>query len=222
MGIKGRACGVALLAALAGCANPEPPLPVMDVASPTPAGPPRPAVVAAVARLPPILAIRFERASAPRSDGMTGLMVRYNLGTSGSWATVFAYDAGQDVPDGLDSPVLRQTRAENLQVARGNAENGAARQFAVRVPGAPPQACAVGRAARDGRSIVNYGCATGVGGVILKARLTFVVPQAADAPDQDTLDKVAAVFVLDATRVVAGQPPLSAGTPPARAGQTRL
>lgn len=135
---------------------------------------------------------------------------------------MFAYDAGQDVPDGLDSPVLRQTRAENLQVAQGNAEGGAARQFAVRVPGAPPQACAVGRAVRDGRTLVNYGCATGVGGVILKARLTFVVPPGESEPEPDVLDKIAAAFVLDATRVVAGQPPMSAGTRPGNTGQTRL
>lgn len=186
----------------------------IDPARSVPPVPPRPAVVAAAARLPPRLGLVFERTREARRDGSTGLMVRYDLPRTGVWATVFVYDDGErSIPEGLDSGVIRRVLAENLDIARANARDGAAQHMTVDIPGAPPQACAVGRGIRDGRGTVDDGCATGVGGVILKVRVTAFLPPG-DAQEQRTLDRIVSVLLLDVTCTVAGHLPLCVGTAP--------
>lgn len=181
------------------------------------AGPPRAEIVAAAGRLPHRLGIVFERTREVSSDGGTGLMARYDLKGTGAWATVFVYDEGYaTVPDGLASEVLTAVHAGNMQVARGNATNGIAQQSVMTVPGAPPQRCAISRAMREGRSVANYGCATGVRNVILKVRVTATMP-AGNPQEQEMVDKIVAVLLADVTRTVAGLPPLSVGTAPPNA-----
>lgn len=93
----------------------------------------------AAARLPPRLGVVFERTREARSDGSTGLMVRYDLPRTGVWATVFVHDDGRgNIPEGLDSGVMRRALAESLDIAPGNAQGGATRRMTVHIPGAPP------------------------------------------------------------------------------------
>ena len=190
-----------------------------ELSQAAPAVPARPAVAAAAARLPHRLAVVFERTREPWSDGMTGLMARYELRSNEAWATVYVYDNGEKtVPDGLESSPLRRVMAENLLMAQGNAAEGAAQQIEVQVPGSSRHRCAVGRVAREGRGIVNYGCATGVGDVILKVRLTGFYPPG-NADEQKALDLIVAALLTDVTRIVAGFPPMSVGTAPGSGSQ---
>ena len=211
---------LALLAGLsvAGCAAPGASGDVSSLqelgGAPAQSRPPRAEIVAAAGRLPDRLALVFTRTRELASDGTGGLQTQYRLANLGAWATVYVYDGGHAaIPDGLASAALAEAHDVNLSVARGNAEGGVAQQMRVTIPGTSPQRCAVGRVTRDGRSIANYGCATGVRNVILKVRVTGSYP-ADNRSEQETLDKLVAFFLMDVTRVVAGQAPISVGTLP--------
>lgn len=140
-------------------------------------------------------------------DGIVGLSTSYELPGTGAWATVFVNDQGSTpIPDGLSSPPVLEAHEVMLQVARGSAAGGAVEERIARVPDAPAQRCAIGRAVQGGRGVVNYGCATGVSGQVLRVRVTAPFAPG-NARESFALDGLVASFLQDVTRAVANLPP---------------
>lgn len=177
-------------------------------------GLPRPKVLAAAGRLPTQLGAVFERVGGVSDFNSTGFIARYELKGVGAWATVFVYDDRQaTVPDGLNSSLLSKIHADNMQVARAIATNGIAQEGILPFQDAPPQRCAVAHATQNGSVIANYGCATGVNGVVVHVQVTGGFP-VGNKRDQESFDLLVRGFLLDVTRTVAGLPPLSAAMTP--------
>lgn len=210
--------------AFAGCASPNATQTSLTVQTSTPtpensvgwpAGmtvEPRPATLAAVRRLPPRIG-GWVRAREATGDGLVGLSVRYELVGTGAWATVYVNDQGNTpIADGLDSGPVLQAREMMLGVARGNAGGNPIEELIARVPDAPPQRFVIARAIGDGRGTASYGCATGVGGQVLRVRVTGSFPPG-NTREIFALDGLVAGLLQGVTRAVASLPPPPAMTP---------
>jgi hypothetical protein len=105
-----------------------------------------------------------------------------------------------------------QAHQAMLGVARGNAAGGAVEERIALVPDAPAQRCAIARAVQGGRGMANYGCATGVGGQVLRVRVTAPVSSVNPA-EILLLDGLVVRLLQGVTRSVADLPPLPAPAP---------
>lgn len=196
-----------LLPALAGCAGARP--------ADNPAADRQRALaeMTEIARRLPPRAAPWVRIQEPQGDAVVGLTTRYRLEGTGAWASVFIYHP--DALQGRAPLVPIAPGPDGPEARRDQTQFGAAPRFDVRPGemGAVVQRCAVLRQMQSARLSADYVCSAGVGGYLLKLRVTAPIgvntPREWVAADQlvgllaGTLTSAASGNPLSAQRAVA-------------------
>lgn len=189
----------------------------------TPPGPPDARLTALVARLPAQLAEFELQDSAPAANNAASWNLRYAHAASGASAGIILnIPAGDPVPEGPDSPVVRGlVNALSLVVQARAGGGGLTRlpDFAAAATGQPPEIRCSDLQLKLAEGAVRRVliCATGVGGAIASVNIMAQhPPEAADAARLFMTN-----FALQAIRALRGPgaPGAAPALPPAAAGR---
>jgi hypothetical protein len=161
-------------------------------------------------RLPPRVAA-WVRVQEPQGDPQVGLTARYRMEGTGAWASVFLYHP--DAPQGGAPRVPIAPGPDGPEARRDQAQFGEAPRFEVTSAeagygGAVVQRCAVLRQMQAARPYADYVCSAGVGGFLLKLRVTAPIGVNLTR-EWAAADQLVGILAGTLTRAASGDAPTS-------------